>query len=267
MKRQIKRFGWTPDLPDQRDFRFLARPAMLRQLPKKVDLAKQMPIVYDQGNLGSCTANAIGAAFQFCLLKQNPALAFMPSRLFIYYNERIILNTIQEDSGAMIRDGFKTINKQGVCPETMLPYHIAKFTQKPETKCYKEAEKHQAISYNRVTRNLNQMKACLAEGFPFVFGFSVYESFESTTVAKTGKVNLPKQEESNLGGHAVLAVGYDENTKRFIVRNSWGDAWGKKGYFTMPYDYLLNENLADDFWTVRLVEENTVVPKTKKKVK
>jgi C1A family cysteine protease len=84
-----------------------------------------------------------------------------------------------------------------------------------------------------------------------VFGFSVYESFESATVAKSGVLNMPKPGERQVGGHAVCAVGYDDAAKRVLVRNSWGPAWGKKGYFTMPYDYVANRNLSDDFWTVR----------------
>ena len=255
MTKQIKRFGWMPDLPDQRDFRY-ASGKSIKSLAKKIDLRKNMPPIYDQGSLGSCTANAIGAAFQYSLKLQNKKLEFMPSRLFIYYNERVMINTVNEDSGAMIRDGFKSLNKLGVCPESQLPYLITKFTQKPNAKCYHEAKLHQVISYHKINRNLQQMKACLAEGFPFVFGFTVYESFDSITVAKTGKLNMPNKDEDNLGGHAVLAVGYDDVSKRFIVRNSWGDEWGKKGYFTMPYDYLLDENLSDDFWTIRIIEEN-----------
>ena len=100
------------------------------------------------------------------------------------------------------------------------------------------------------------MKSCLAEGYPFVFGFTVYESFESEAVAKSGKLNMPKKGEAQVGGHAVMAVGYSDSSKRFIVRNSWGTSWGLNGYFTMPFDYLLNENLSDDFWTIRLVEVN-----------
>jgi C1A family cysteine protease len=100
------------------------------------------------------------------------------------------------------------------------------------------------------------MKSCLAEGYPFVFGFTVYESFESEEVAKTGKMIMPKKGEAQVGGHAVIAVGYSGS--RFIVRNSWGTSWGMAGYFTMPFDYLLDENLSDDFWTIRLVEMNPV---------
>jgi C1A family cysteine protease len=134
-----------------------------------------------------------------------------------------------------------------------LPAKSAKFTQKPTPACYKNAADHQATSYHRII-GLLQMRRCLAEGYPFVFGFSVYTAFESAAVAKTGKLNLPKPGEKNLGGHAVCAVGYDDAAKRVLVRNSWGTDWGMNGYFTIPYDYVSNDNLADDFWTLRAFE-------------
>src|SRR5450631_3625349 len=112
-------YGWLPDLPDQRDFTYAA-PQAPKALPKSVDLRAQCPAVYDQGQLGSCTANSIGGAVEFELMKQK-APVFMPSRLFIYYNERVIENTVNSDNGAQIRDGIKTVNQQGVCPETAWP--------------------------------------------------------------------------------------------------------------------------------------------------
>lgn len=255
MARNIKWYGWQPDLPDHRDFLYAAPRALMRKLPPKVDLRKSCPPVYNQGNLGSCTANAIGGAFEFGLVKQNKKADFMPSRLFIYYNERVMEHTVEFDSGAAIRDGIKSVNKQGVCPESMLPYDIRRFTEKPGPSCYREALKHQVLSYHSVERSLQLFKGCLAEGYPFVFGFTVYDAFESDAVAKTGKLNLPGQDEKVIGGHAVLAVGYDDRSGRFIVRNSWGNDWGLEGYFTMPYEYLTLEGLSTDFWTIRVVEE------------
>lgn len=253
-------YGWKPDLPDHRDLLYSAPIVALRTLPAKVDLRKGCPPVYDQGQLGSCTANAIGAALQFDQKKQALKTAFMPSRLFIYYNERDIEGTVDQDAGAMIRDGIRSVNKLGACSETSWPYDPSPFppnprlTQKPSQKCYAEASKHLAVQYSRVPRTLNQMKGCLASGYPFVFGFTVYQSFESDTVASTGEAPMPGPKEEVLGGHAVLAVGYDESSQRFIVRNSWGTGWAIKGYFTMPYTYLLDANLSDDFWTIRLVK-------------
>jgi C1A family cysteine protease len=249
----VKRFGWNPDLPDARDFMYSAPEAVLTKMPKKVDLRSKMPKIYDQGELGSCTANAIGAAFEFGQLKQGQK-DFMPSRLFIYYNERAMEGTVDTDSGAMIRDGMKSVANAGVCTEDTWPYNVAEFTAKPPAKAYKEAKKHQALVYRRVLGQLHQMQGCLAQGYPFVFGFSVYESFMSPDVAKTGQVPLPPRGEQLIGGHAVLAVGYDDAIQSFIVRNSWGRGWGIKGYCTMPYAYLTDAQLAGDFWAVYTVE-------------
>jgi C1A family cysteine protease len=254
--REVKRFGWTPDIPDARDFMYSAPEAVLTTLPTKTDLRSKMPKVYDQGQLGSCTANAIGAAFEFGQVKQGQK-DFMPSRLFIYYNERAMEGTVDTDSGAMIRDGMKSISKLGVCTEDTWPYDISQFTEKPPAKAYTEAKKHQALVYRRVLGQLHQMQGCLAQGYPFVFGFSVYESFMSPEVAKTGKVPLPPRGEQLIGGHAVLAVGYDDAEQSFIVRNSWGTGWGIKGYCLMPYGYLTDPQLARDFWAVYTVEPDT----------
>ena len=246
-------YGWSPDLPDHRDFLYSAPPSILTALPTKVDLRPQCPPVYNQEQLGSCTANSIAGAFEFDQLKENIP-AWVPSRLFIYYNERAIEGTVSSDSGAQLRDGIKTINQQGVCPETDWPYDIAQFAVKPPANAFTVAAKNKAVSYQRITRTLPQMKACLAEGYPWVFGFTVYESFESPAVAQTGIVPMPGPSEQVLGGHAVLCVGFDDSQQRFIVRNSWGPGWGIQGYFLMPYAYLLEANLSDDFWTVRQVQ-------------
>jgi C1A family cysteine protease len=243
-------YGWVPDVPDQRDYLLSAVLRVPAKIPASVDLSKTCSKVEDQGALGSCTANALAGALEF-LEKKDRIKPFEDfSRLFIYYNERAIENTIRSDSGAMLRDGIKTLANLGVCAEDSWPYDIAQFTKKPGPVCYKEALNHQITSYRRVI-TVNEMRACLAEGYPFVFGFSVYESFESQAVAKSGIVSMPKPGERCLGGHAVMAVGYNNAEKRFLIRNSWGTGWGKKGYFTMPYEYLGSRNLSDDFWTIR----------------
>jgi C1A family cysteine protease len=262
--REVQRFGWVPDLPDARDFMYSAPEAVLTKLPTKADLRSKMPKIYDQGELGSCTANAIGAAFEFEQIKEGQT-DFTPSRLFIYYNERAMEGTIDTDSGAMIRDGIKSVAKVGVCTETTWPYDIPKFTEKPPKTAYTEAKKHQALIYRRVLGNLHQMQGCLASGLPFVFGFSVYESFMGPEVAKTGEVPLPPRGEQLIGGHAVLAVGYDDKIHRFIVRNSWGTGWGMKGYYTMPYGYLTDPGLARDFWAIHAVEPDTTKRRTTRK--
>lgn len=247
-------YGWVPDLPDHRDFLFAAPVETLAALPPKVDLRPQCPKeVYDQGQLGSCTANAIAGALEFDQIKQ-ALKTFTPSRLFIYYNERVIEHTVNTDSGAQIRDGIKSVGGIGAPPETDWPYDISKFAEKPpQVPAYKDAPLGKALLYHRVPQVLNQMKGCLASGYPFVYGFTVYESFESDEVAKTGVAPMPTAGEKVLGGHAVVAVGYDDSQQRFISRNSWGPGWGMAGYFTIPYAYLTDANLADDFWTVRMV--------------
>jgi C1A family cysteine protease len=250
--KMTRKYGWKRDLPDHRDMVYSV-PRRIVVLPKKVDLQKECPEVYDQFSLGSCTANAIGAAHQFDQIKQQKKV-FMPSRLFIYRCEREMEGTIDQDAGAMIRDGFKAIADQGVCSEKDWPYIISKFRQRPPDFCFTKALQNQALIYYAVKQDLNQMKGCLAEGFPFVFGFSVYDSFESSSVARTGVVPMPKRNESVQGGHAVMAVGYNDSKKVFLVRNSWGRGWGMYGYCTMPYAYLTDSGLASDFWTVRLVE-------------
>jgi C1A family cysteine protease len=268
MNRTARRFGWIPDLPDRRDHLFSAPAPILQKLPRKVNLTKLCPPIYDQGMVGSCTGNAIAAAVQFNRMKNKQEPGFIPSRLFIYYNERAMEGTVNADPGAMIRDGIKSVSKLGVCPETMWPYDGNPFpddpgdgipantrlTHKPSQACYTEAAKHQVISYQRLVQNISQLRGSLAAGYPFVFGVTVYESIYNDSVSQTGDISMPGDGESIVGGHAMLAVGYDDATRVFIIRNSWGKAWGKKGYGTIPYSYLNDSTLASDLWTLRTIE-------------
>lgn len=245
------KMSWQPDQPDFRDHAFeISKPV---PLAKQIDLRPGMPPVYDQGDLGSCTSNALLASFDFARKKEGKSF-ITPSRLFNYYNERVMEGSIQSDSGAQLRDGIKSLVRQGVCPESEWPYDLSKFADTPTPECYTSALKFQALSYKRIYASLNSMIYCLAGGFPFVFGFSVYDSFESDTVAKTGIVQMPDYGEGMIGGHAVLAVGYNMETRMFLARNSWSKKWGLDGYFWMPFDYVANSDLADDRWTIKLVE-------------
>lgn len=247
----MRAYGWRPDLPDVRDLRYKA-PAGTA-LPANIDLRASCPKVFDQGQLGSCTANAICAALAFDENVQHLS-PVVRSRLFVYYNERAIEGTVGEDAGAAIRDGIKSVAKQGACPESEWPYIIRRFTRKPSALCYTRAVRCEALTYRRLDNaDLGALRSCLASGSPFVVGFTVYDSFESDSVASSGVVPMPGPDESVLGGHAVLCVGYDDASQRFLCQNSWGTAWGQGGFFTIPYAYLTNASLADDFWTVTTV--------------
>lgn len=262
--RKVQRYGWIPDHPDVHRPRYarLCRDQIPIVLPSQADLRKKfMPECYDQGNLGSCTANAISGAIQYMDRKEGLP-DFMPSRLFIYYNERLMEGTVGQDAGAMIHDGVKSVATAGVCAAGLWPYwdYVNTFTIKPNDAAYKQALKHEALQYMSVDNtNLIEMKSCLSAGFPIIIGFTVYDGFESEQVAQDGIVNLPTAQEQVQGGHAVLIVGYDDNTQRFIVRNSWGISWGmgltkrNRGNFTIPYSYFTDANLADDAWTIRRV--------------
>jgi len=243
----MRRYTWKPDLPDQRDHKFGVSAGVA--LPTKVDLRSTCSPVEDQGDLSSCTGQAIVGALEYLEFKAKQPLVNL-SRLFVYYQERVIENSVKVDSGATIRSGIKACNTVGVCHEAIWPYTISKFKIKPTKQAYADAANRKITEYMRIN-DLPSFRGALAIGFPVVFGFSVYESFESDAVAKTGKVPMPKKTEKLLGGHAVLAVGYDDTKNWAICRNSWGLNWGIRGYFYMPYAYLTDRNLSDDFWAIR----------------
>lgn len=239
------------DIPDDRDYKFSALNAKAVAktfYPARVDLRSAMPTVQDQGSLGSCTAHAIGTAFQYGLTKLKMT-SYSPSRLFIYYNERLIEGTVNQDAGAYLRTGIKTINKQGVCPEVLWPYRISQFAVKPSDAAYAKASEDKATGYYRVNVDATSIKTAIASGYPVIAGMLVYSSFEAVAVARTGRVPMPGRSDYLLGGHAVLIVGFNEATQQFIVRNSWGTSWGDRGYFYLPYSYAV-PSLMNDLWVV-----------------
>lgn len=252
MPMQVKWFGWKRDLPDRRDYKFTPRKAIMRNLPHKVDLRPYLPRVFDQGALGSCTANA-GACLALYLIKKERDPLFIPSRLAIYYWTREREGTVNEDSGASLRETMKVLTAIGTPNEKQWWYDVNKFAVRPGKKVLLEANKHKLDEYSSVDQDLDHLKAALADGYPIIFGFAVYPSFDSPEVSKTGIVPMPSGDEPCIGGHAVTLVGYDDDTRMFIVRNSWGDDWGLKGNFMMPYEYVIDNDLADDFWTAKTI--------------
>lgn len=244
------KFGYNSDILDERDlwqdFKTLTK------YIKTVDLRDQMPPIFDQGKLGSCTSNALSALYQFDEIKQEEKKQFTPSRLFIYFNGRVMENTVDKDAGESIRDGVKTMNRDGVVPEEMWPYDISKFTTEPTEECYDLAKSHKAVVYKRVKQTLHQLIQCVCEGFPIAFGFQVFQSFLS--IDATGLMPMPLLDEQKLGGHATVICGFDKQKKVFIVRNSWGESWGDKGYFYMPFEFACNDKYCADFWTIRRVD-------------
>jgi len=235
-------------LPEEK-LKYVQLPAAPSSVSTSVDLRSRFPPVYDQGSLGSCTANALCGAFAFS------APGFTGSRLFLYYNERVIENDVSYDAGAYLHDGISALEKYGVCAESLWPYLVNKYAIRPPTNCYTAALSDRVLTAQNIRPVLATMKQALAQGYPFVFGFTVYSSFESSTATRTGIIPMPGPRDYILGGHAVVAVGYDDTHQWFIFRNSWGSGWGDHGYGYIPYAYLTNTSLVSDLWYITSVKK------------
>ena len=244
----IPKYHWVRDKVDARDYAYQLTSTPPRSV---VDLRVYCSPIEDQGNLGSCTGNAVAGAIE--LLDKRAGRTLDVSRLFIYYYERLLEGTVNYDSGAYIRDGIRATNKYGAPLESLWPYNISKFRTAPTTAAVNDAAKRKVTLYERAV-DFNACIDSLNNGFPVIVGFDVYSSFETPSVARTGMMPYPNtSRESLLGGHAVLLVGYNNATQRFIVRNSWGTNWGDRGYFYMPYQVIQNTRMSGDFWVIKSV--------------
>jgi C1A family cysteine protease len=259
--RKTKGYGWHPDLPDHRDRIYNLERKVCRavQLAVTLSLRALMPPVYNQLQLGACTGNGVAAVLEYRESKQGEG-SITPSRLFIYYGERVIEGTVNEDSGAQIRDGIKVVASEGAPPEPDWPYDITQFAVKPPATAYADAKQHEAIQYLRIEPGGagEPVKTALSEGSPVVFGFTVPAKFEDPSWnPATEYLPLPTAGEESIGGHCVVVVGYDDSLTRFPVpvyeiRNSWGLPWGDAGHFWMDARWIDEPslNLSSDFWII-----------------
>ena len=273
--------GRKPDSPDPRDRRFLiAHPeAVATPLPPSVDLRNRLPACFDQGNLGSCTANA-GAGLMSFLFPAKPAF----SRLQIYYDTRDLEGDIADDSGGETRDVMKALQQDGAAPESEWPYDVAKFADPLSAQVVADATQSKLGQYSRLSTE-NEFLLCLASEFPYLLGFECPDYIDSDAIAAHGVFWLPGTVNPTfVGGHDVLIVGYDLHFKSnpdflasgvdptlvqdeaLMVRNSWGTSWGipdKPGHFWMPMSWASNTSTGGDSWTGRLAAPTatkTVVP-------
>lgn len=252
--------NWKREPFDQRDYKSVRHLAAPLTLPTKFELDKTIPI-YDQLNIGSCTANSACACFRYEVAQLVNNFDFEPSRLFEYYNTRKLQGWEGEDSGGFIRDAFKAMNQYGLALDKTWPYNPSQYAVKPSTIAYNEGLKNVAVKYAAVNQNESEIKQTLVSGAAVSFGFNVYDSFFGSWDKTTGIMPIPKKTESLQGGHAVTIVGYDDSKKCFLIQNSWGTDWGINGKFWMPYSFLLNATECDDFWCIQEVKvDNGDVP-------
>lgn len=248
----VPKYHYEKDTFDVRDYHYTPRslndPTIIRE---SVDLRPYCTEIEQQGTLGSCTGQAIAGAIELLYKKQE--LSVDVSRLYIYYYERFLINTLHIDSGARIRDGIKATNKWGAPLERLWPYVIHKFKDEPSPQAIEDGLKRKVTRYERIEDFIGCIDA-LNDGLPVIIGFLVYSSFENTENKKRGIMQYPDtRKEKLLGGHAVLLVGYDKAQQHFIARNSWGPWWGDGGYFYMPFEVIKNRSMSFDFWTINSV--------------
>jgi C1A family cysteine protease len=257
------KYGWNPDLPDRRDRKYSAPLRVITRLPVKADLRPWMPPPYRQGEVGSCVPCAVAAVCEYVRNRHVPgAMEFTPSRLFMYYNAREFENSIGADDGCQIRDVIRSLAVYGVCPEKpcegygaheVWDYDTARWDVRPPEACYVAAARRTVTAAAKLVPTLAQIQGCLADGNPVVFGFSVYESFESEETKMSGRAGVPGINERCYGGHAAVLVGYDDDDRYFTFRNSWGEEWGDKGYGYLPYEFVTDPDCCGDYWMIKSV--------------
>jgi C1A family cysteine protease len=249
-----KGLGRKIDTPDKRDLH-LPRTVHLgvgAPLPNSVDVFAGLTLpVYDQGDLGSCTANA-GVLYRRYLAQKFSKYSAPDrdlSRLFLYYQERVLDGDAQDDDGAQARDAFRVLAHTGVCSEEDDPYVAADFASPVWNDTPKEvtaAAEYKIGAYHRIP-DVNAARSVLASGYPVLLGFTAYTSFED--IGNEGVMPMPTMSEPVIGGHAVVIRGYDDAREVFLVQNSWGAGWGAGGCFWMPYAFLQDTTLSEpDMW-------------------
>jgi len=243
-KSALRKFAWKKDEVDARDYTFDV--VKSSKLPDTVDLRQYCSKIEDQGAMGSCGANAGVGALELLGISDMERAEL--SRLFVYYNARAMRGRQNEDSGVFIRDVVKVLAKSGACTERLWAYNTVNLFKKPSEVCYEDAHSRKISFYERISTT-NAIKMALSQGCPVIFGIQLYVSFNK--VGASGIVKCPGWFEPALGGHAMLIVGYKKIGRRwhFIVRNSWGESWGDKGYCYIPFSYVAGRG--DDFWLIR----------------
>lgn len=259
MSKRLTAYGWIPDLPDHRDkfYGVLPPEATQPDITPIFSLRPSMPRVYNQLSLNSCVWNALAALHQRDQMLEAPGKDWTPSRLYGWFWTRFLEGTAPQNAGCAIRDAIKVLASRGICPESEWQYLEPMFAVPPPVSCDPDALANVSLAYERVPQSEGAIKQCLASGFPIIFGATLYDSFESDAVAKTGMVPMPAAGEDPVGGHAQVMIGWNDtlDTQRFEVRNSWDETWGDDGHDWMPFDYVLNDNLASDLWKVTRVQD------------